>query len=107
MSRHIFRCAENPEHVKKVNITIQDLQSMREYFEQVDMPCSWSKKDIDEACGDGSDISMTHDVAHSMCDDLVIAWKANHPALKDEMFQPMMIELEQKQIACKNGEDHD
>ena len=104
--KRVYKCAENIEHVKKANIQVSDVIAILDGMLHFKINTFFTHKIITEMCGDGLDISLNHDIAHMVCEDMIVAWKAGHKLLNSQMMTPIMIELNSKQIACKNGEDH-
>ena len=104
--RQIFKCAEDPDHVKKVNITKDDVMSVFDFIDLFKVPTTWSRKEVDETLGDGKDKALNHNVVHMIMDDLVTAWKSGHPAMMDDMFVGIWEEMAKKQEECRNGHKH-
>jgi hypothetical protein len=95
-----FKCAENEEHIKEVNITNEDVQGLVRVFDALGIPSPPNLVDM------AKDSSSTHDAAHIMLGILIQAAENGDKAaaaLFDFLectFPNVLQQLKEKQAAC-------
>src|SRR5271165_1428932 len=102
-----FKCAENEEHVKQVNITDKDAFAVFDFLEHFDVPCSFTRETLLEACAKCETSADRHNLVHELLDDVVTAKKNGNEVVNDPLFIAVMEALVEAQDKCRNGEDHE
>lgn len=108
MSKKVFKCAEDPDHVNDKDVAkLDDVLAALEFFTYFEVPCSYTAESFTKAYNECATKAERHDLTHMLLDDLIKAADAGHEAFADPLFTNIIIELREVQSKCRADETHE